>query len=67
MLVGLGIGIGIGIAEDVAGIAYHGMRRRLTGHGTYLVSWLEAQAMACTVSEWDDRMREREADGDMCE
>ena len=56
MLVGLGIGIGIGIAEDVAGIAYRRMLLRLTGHGTELVSWLEAQAMACTVSEWDDRM-----------
>lgn len=55
----VGLGTGIGIAEYVAGIAYHGMRRRLTGHGTYLVSWLEAQAMACTVSERDDRMGER--------
>ena len=48
----------IGITEDVAGVSYHRMLLRLTGHGTYLVSWLEAQAMACTVSEWDDRMRE---------
>jgi hypothetical protein len=55
------------ITEDVAGIAYRRMLLRLTGHGTELVSWLEAQAMACTVSEWDDRMRERGTDGDICE
>ena len=50
--------IGIGITEHVAGIAYRRMLLRLTGHGTELVSWLEAQAMACTVSACGDGMGE---------
>lgn len=53
----------------MAGIAYHRVLLRLTGHGTGLVSWLEAQAiMACTVSEWDDcvEVREEEMGGDIC-
>ena len=55
-----------GITEDVAGVAYHRVLLRLTGHGTGLVSWLEAQAMACTVSEWDDGVRGRGSNGDIC-